>query len=206
MGLERRKDGELILTTGKSRSGKTTVTLRSVQDEPRLLVWDFLGRDWPQSNCERIEGIPALTHRLMEVGAGPARISYRAPELTSLEFSSWARCCMAWLHYGPAVIVAEELADVVHPGKAPAGWGELVRAGLGYGATIYGLTQRIQETDKSIFGNATRLRIFRTAHDGDAAYIAKATGIPAERISSLNRWAFLEKNCDTGELELHAPA
>lgn len=177
--------------------------MRSVREAPRLLVWDYLGRDWPQLNCERVEGVSALSRRLLEVRDGAARIAYRPTELSAEQFSVWARCCMAWLQYAPAVIVAEELADVVHAGKAPGGWGELVRAGLGYGATIYGLTQRIQETDKSIFGNASRLRVFWTAHDRDAKYIADATGIPLERIAGLNKLEYLEKITDSGELSQH---
>lgn len=185
-----------------TRSGKTALTLRSVRATERLLVWDFLRRDWPQENCETIDGLPALAARLQEVGAGPVRISYRANELSPDEFGAWARCAFAWLQFAPATIVAEELADVQHPGKAVRGWGELIRAGLGYGAEIYGITQRPQETDKSIYGNADILRVFRVAHDDDARYISRATGISQELITSLNELEYLEKRVGQADTEL----
>lgn len=194
----KRNDGRMILTTGKSRSGKTTVTFQSVANEPRLLVWDFQRRDWPAANCELIDGLPALTARLREVKDGPLRVSFRGEALNSQSFGLFSQCALAWLHHAPAVIVAEELADVVPAQKAPAGWGELVRTGLGYGGTIYGLTQRVQETDKSIFGNATHLRIFQTANSSDARYIAQATGIEVDDIDALKRLEYLEKNIESG--------
>lgn len=183
-----------------TRSGKTAVTLQRTANEPRLIVWDFPGRDWPRVNCERLEGLPALTARLLEVRDGPCRISYRAPALNSKEFGKWAQAVLAWTHFAPCCAVAEELADVVHPGKAPGGWGELVRGGLAYGNTIYGITQRIQETDKSILGNADIVRVFQCTHDDDVAYISRKTGIAQGDISGLNKLDYIEKHKHTGEL------
>lgn len=188
------------MITGKTRSGKTQAALRQAANETRLIVFDYPGRDWPQERCERIVGIPALCERLAEVQGGPARISFQG-KLDSKPFGRWASVSLAWAQFAPVTIVAEELADVVHPGKAPSGWGELVRGGLAYGVTIIGITQRIQETDKSIFGNATTLRIFRTGHREDSKYIAKHTGIAVDDIESLKALEYLEKDNDSGNVE-----
>lgn len=137
--------------------------------------------------------------RLREVRDGPVRISYKG-ELDSKHFGQWAAVTLAWAHHAPFTAVAEELADVVHAGKGPKGWRQLVSGGLAYGLTIYGITQRIQETDKSIFGNATTLRIFRTGNENDSRYISKASGIPVADIESLNKLEYLEKDRDSGEI------
>lgn len=190
------------MTTGKSRYGKTTLNLKLTANDARLLVFDFPARDWPLANCERVLGLKALSARALEVGAGPVRISYGAAELNGKEFGRFCQLALAWSHDAPLTIVAEELADVVNPGKAPGGWGELVRGGMAYGNTVIGITQRPQETDRSIFGNATTLRIFRAQNEPDAAYISKATGIPTEAILSLKKLEYLEKHDDSDALEL----
>jgi hypothetical protein len=173
-----------------------------VQADKRLLVFDFPRRDWPRYDCECIDGLAALADRLSEVRAGPARISYRPRALTSVDFGLWGQAALAWGHFAPCTIVAEELADVVNPGKAPRGWGELVRGGLAYGNTIHGITQRVQETDRSIFGNATVLRIFGTDQEDDARYIAKASGIPLAKIQALKPLEYLEKDKGARSLDL----
>ena len=109
---------------------------------------------------------------------------------------------LAWSQYAPVTAIAEELADVVHAGKAPTGWGELVRGGLAYGNKIIGITQRPQETDKTIFGNATELRIFRTNTIDDAKYISSKTGIPHEAISALKQLEYIEKHDDSDDFEV----
>jgi len=185
--------------TGTTRSGKTTSVLQHTANDTRLIVFDYAGRDWPNYNCERIDGLAALCPRLLEVREGPARISYRG-DLDSKHFGQWASIALAWAQFAPVTIVAEELADVVHPGKAPSGWGELVRGGLAYGVKIYAITQRPQETDKSIFGNATTVRIFRTGHIDDADYIARRTGIPSADINALKKLEYFEKDIDDGQI------
>jgi len=182
-----------------TRSGKTADVLQRTANDARLLIYDFPGRDWPGANCERIEGLAALSDRILAAGDGPARISYRG-ELTSKHFGIWSSLALAWAEDAPLTVVAEELADVVHPGKAVTGWRQLVSGGLAYGLTIYGITQRIQETDKSIFGNATTLRVFRTGQADDSLYIARRSGIDVAAIEALNKLEYIEKDRDSGEI------
>ena len=186
--------------TGGSRNGKTTLVSRLTASDARLIVWDYPGRDWPET-CERVIGMSALCNRLLEVGEGPARISYQG-ELDSKHFGKWASLALAWCQYAPVTVVAEELADVVHPGKAVRGWGELVRGGLAYETTIVGITQRPQETDKSIFGNATDLRIFGIEDSDDAKYIARKTRLPADVIDGLKPLEYIEKKKASTEFEV----
>lgn len=182
-----------------TRSGKTQDVLQRTANDARLIVYDFPGRDWP-ATCERIEGLEALCKRLDEVRAAPVRISYRG-ELNSKHFGTWASLVLAWAQWAPLTAIAEELADVVHAGKAPQGWRQLVSGGLAYEITLHGITQRIQETDKSIFGNATTLRVFRTGNLSDSQYLARKTGIPVDDIESLNKLQFLEKVRETGTVQ-----
>ena len=192
MPMQERPDGEMILITGKSRSGKTTEATRLTANDERLAVFDYPGRDWPSQRCERIVGMPAFCHRILEAGSGPARISYQG-ELDTKHFGDWSSVALAWQHDAPGTVVAEELADVTNAGKACRGWGELVRGGMAYGTKIVGITQRIQEVDSSIFGNATEMRIFWQNKDSDYKYIAKQTGIDIEMLRSLKRFEFLLK-------------
>ena len=58
-------------------------------------MFDYAGRDWPSANCERIEGLAALSDRILAAGDGPARISYRG-ELSSKHFGIWSSVALAW--------------------------------------------------------------------------------------------------------------
>jgi len=116
-------------------------------------------------------------------------------------FSDWAKLALEWQHYAPACVVAEELADVTHAGKASKGWGPLVRGGLAYGCRIIGITQRVQEIDKSIFGNSNEMRIFAQNNDDDYAYLAKKTGIDLKLLQSLGQYEFLLKSDRSEKIE-----
>lgn len=177
-------DGRLIVVSGASRSGKTAYVRRAVKAARRVLVWDIEAQ-W----CE-LPGYRKITTRaeLFEAvkGAGPARLAYVAggADLKG-EFNFWAACVMLWGRYrGGCVAVAEELADVSTPAKAPQEWGILLRRGLKRGIFIYAISQRWAEADKTAIGNASEFVVFRAAGD-DVAYMARKARIPLEKLEAL---------------------
>lgn len=82
-------------------------------------------------------------------------------------------------------MIAEELADVTSPGKAPAAWGALVRRGLKRGVTLYAISQRWAEADKTALGNASEFVIFRQSSADDVRYLVKKTRLPGAEIDRL---------------------
>lgn len=177
-------DGRLIIVSGASRSGKTAWTRRQAAKARRVLVWDIEAQ-W----CE-LPGFRKITSRaeLFEAiqSSKPARLAFvTSGSDIREEFNFWAACVMLWGRYrGPCVAIAEELADVSTPAKAPQEWGVLLRRGLKRGITIYAISQRWAEADKTGMNNASEFVVFR-AVGKDVKYMSERTGIPFDELESL---------------------
>ncbi len=195
--IEQRADGELIAVVGASRSGKTAWVKQCIANAPRVLVRDPRG-EFVAQGFERCQTPAELARALRDAGQGKARIAYWGPD------DGWPAFCdmaYAWAMLWPAVIVAEEVADVTSPGKAAGAWGELVRKGLYYGAHIYAVTQRPQECDKSVFGNATRLHVHKLISPADQRYMAERLAVPPEQVAGLERLEYIERRAGDDDVK-----
>lgn len=178
------EDGRLVIVSGASRSGKTAWVRQQTKAARRVIVWDIEAQ-W----CE-LPGFRKVTTQaeLFEAAGkpGPARLAYVASGADlRAEFNFWAACVMLWGRYrGGCVAVAEELADVSTPAKAPQEWGILLRRGLKRGITIYAISQRWAEADKTAIGNASEFVIFRAAGD-DVAYISRKARVGVDDVAGL---------------------
>lgn len=190
-------DGRLVIVSGASRSGKTAWVRKETKAARRVLVWDIEAQ-W----CE-LPGFQKITSRAdlfaAIQSAKPARLAFVSSGLDlKAEFNFWAACVMLWGRYrGGCVAIAEELADVSTPAKAPQEWGILLRRGLKRGITIYAISQRWAEADKTAIGNASEFVVFRASGD-DVAYMARKARIPADELEALRPLEFIRASV-TGE-------
>jgi len=204
-----RADGTLTTIVGASRSGKTVSALAQVRNERRVLVWDYQGQ-WVAHGFEESTDLAALADRLEALGNSPARIAVRVP-FNELNFDLWSECAMAWGIVAPIVAVAEELADVTRVNKAVQWWGALVRGGLKYGIDIVAITQRPQECDKTVLGNASVLRAFRMVKPSDEAHVAEYLRVAVEAVTALGNGEYLERDFRTetpaqkGKIQIRTP-
>jgi len=192
------QDGRLIVIGGASRSGKTAWTRREVMKEKRVLAWD------PEDQWSHERGFSRVTNRadLLKLAhkAGPIKVAFVAGGDLKAEFDFWAGCVQyAGRYVGPLAAIAEELADVTSQSKAPGNWGILLRRGLKRGVTIYAISQRWAEADKTAMGNASEFLIFRQATGDDARYMARKTRVPEEEINQLKPLDFIRYDSGTGE-------
>lgn len=161
---------EIVLVTGSSGAGKTTWMKKIIKRRKRVCVFDAAKHEYgdvcPVIVRTERELLAAIRANL-DTGA---KIAFQPLRPTVENFEFWARAVYAW---GDATTVAEELADVTTPGKAPEGWGDLLRKGRAYGLKVYGLTQRPAESDKTIIGNATLIHAGRQARFEDQKYMAR---------------------------------
>jgi len=202
---KRIKDGEITVISGMSGSGKSAYAIRQHRESKRLIVWDPEDDMAAKMKAKRITSAAALTVALLdEAQGGPGRWCYVPRSLGGAamahEFGFFCRVAMAWaVHYGPCDVIVEELADVSTAGKAPEGWGQLVRRGRKWGINTTAISQRWAESDKTTFGNAARVVIFRAASLPDASYISSRTGAAsAQEVMDLQILHFLEVNRKTG--------
>jgi len=168
--------------TGASRSGKTASVLQQVRNDARVLAWDPQG-DWLSHGYDQVTESAELVRRLKQHKGG-ARICYKR-EANQAEFELFCRIALLWGLLHPCTIVAEELAWVTSPNKAPPRWHALVTGGLKYGINIIGITQRPSESDKTILGNASSIRCFRMQRAKDRKYMAEEMNIDVAQITAL---------------------
>lgn len=194
------QDGRLYVIAGASRSGKTAWTARQVKGARRVLAWD------PEAQWCELPGWRKVTTRAQLLQAaqkpGAQRVAYVAGGSLQAEFDFWAGCVMyAGRYVEPLEAIAEELADVTTPAKAPGNWGILVRRGLKRGITLRCISQRWSEADKTAFGNASDYVVFRQSSGDDAAYLSRKTRIELAEVNALAPLQFVHMDALTGQIQ-----
>ena len=195
------KDGKIVAVVGASGSGKTQWVKRQMAGHARQLIWD------PQ--CQWGEGRTVITSRAGLVKAIQRRAVKIAFQPRSLEdFDFFARCCFTFAQIGAeigeqSVIVAEEIADVTHPGKAPPGWGMLVRRVRAFGGIIFAITQAPSESDKTVFRNAMEYHCCALSEEPDRKSMARRLDIPYEDVQGIDqgKLEYIHKYRLTGKIE-----
>lgn len=191
------EDGRLYVISGASRSGKTAWTKKQVAKLARVCAWDPEDQ-WGQLRGWRRVTTKAELLRALQ-NAGPLKVAYVAGGDLKAGFDFWAGCIQyAGRYHGGLAAIAEELADVTTPSKAPGNWGILLRRGLKRGISIFAISQRWAEADKTAIGNASEFVVFRTSGE-DARYMARKTRIPQEELDALAPLEFVRLDALTGE-------
>lgn len=176
----------ITLVCGGSGSGKTAWLVREIKRAKRVIVWDMKGE------YSRDHGFVRVSSRtqLVKLLRARERGRFAFCSIDPREFDFFCRAAYAW---GKCVVVAEELADVTSPGKAPLGWGMVVRRGRDRALCVYGVTQRPAESDKTVIGNATRIHCCMLPRPGDRAYMARELDIEQSRLDALRPLEWIEK-------------
>lgn len=189
MRTEQRHDGVLYAVAGASRHGKTSWVKQRIKDAARLLVLRDPRLEYLELGCKIIETLPALARTLREC-TGRGRFIYHGPDA---DFEHVCRLGYLWAQQWPCILVAEEISDVTNPGKAPGGWGDLIRKGLYYGPHIYSVTQRPAECDKTVWGNASCIHTHGFVRQEDREYMARQLGVPVAEVEALRPFEYLER-------------
>lgn len=193
------QDGRLFVISGASRSGKTAWVRKNIARIKRVWAWD------PEAQWCELPGWVKVTDRkqLLELAQkpGPQKVAFVAGGDLKDAFDFWAGCVFyAGRHVQALDAVAEELADVTTQSKAPGSWGILVRRGLKRGISLYCISQRWAEADKTAFGNASDFVIFRASSGDDARYLARKTRVPEAQINALVPLQFVQMDALTGNI------
>lgn len=194
-------DGKIIAVTGASGSGKTAWLKRQIVGFDRQLIWD------PQ--CQYSEGRTVITNKLLLVAAiqkTAVKIAFQPKSLK--DFDYWSKCAFTFARIGAdlgkmSCVVAEEIADVTHPAKAPENWGILVRRVRAFGGVVYAITQSPAESDKTVFRNAMEIHCCNLASPPDRARMSTYLDLPLADIVGINRGKleFIHKDMLSGKVE-----
>lgn len=193
------QDGRLYVISGASRSGKTAWTRKQTAKKRRIAAWD------PEDQWAQLPGWKKITTRaaLLEAMKKPGafKLAYVAGGDLKAEFDFFCGCAIYAGRYVEGLdVVAEELADVTTPSKAPGNWGILLRRGLKRGITIWAISQRWAEADKTAVGNATDFALFRASAE-DARYLQRKTGVLETEIAAMVQLEYILKDALTGAIQ-----
>lgn len=192
-------DGRNIVIAGKSRCGKTSKVVQLVKGFDTVFVWDIDDQWSKQPGYKRYTSLTALFDVIKTGRKGKYAYVSQHPDMKA-DFDKFCKLVFYYgLHFGKCAFVPEELSDVSSAGKASTSWGIVVRRGLKRGISIFPISQRWAEADKTAIRNASEYYCFQQEGD-DCIYMAKATGIPLERLQALNKFEFLHKDTDTGKI------
>lgn len=199
MSFKNRPDGNLYYICGASRTGKTVYTTEIMKKLMqnglnRWLVWDIERDYYELSGFVTITNLADLKKAILHKPTGDLKIAYQPRSLA--DFGGFCQLGLLWGELAPIGFVAEELADVTTPAKAPDGWGQLVRRGMKRGIEIFAITQRPAEADKTALGNAKFITTFYAPRARDRQYMETEMDLEAGAIAQLPKLHYIARDVD----------
>ena len=171
-----------MLIVGASGSGKSAFLRKTVDfKQPRIVAWD------PDEDYKlpRVRSMAAFEKLVKKSGFGPIRCALTVRP-TEENFEKWAALVFAICHQAaPMDILADEIADVTRIGKAPPNWGELCRKVRKYGARLCAITQRPQESDKTILNQVEFTWCGALKTSASYNYLAKEMDLSVQELKSI---------------------
>lgn len=134
-------------------------------------------------------------------GRGEVHAVFRPPVNRQAAEKHFDSACRIAMMARDVTFIADELHTVTKPSWAPDGWSELIMMGRGYGAEVFGLSQRPASVDKDFFSNCSMVHFGRMSFDADAKAAASALRVKPAEVMALTGHQWLERNVITGELK-----
>ncbi len=201
--MTRRQDTSLPnnhhLVISTSGGGKSTwlKARPEIKRARRLLAWD----PDEEYNLPHYRSAPEFLAAVKAAGSGPIRAALSV-DPTREAFEWWAGVVFAVASSDrPSVALAEEIADVTTVSKASKRWGMLCRRGRKYGVTIYAVTQRPEECDKTIYSQAAYKWVGFIEDENTIKRVARVVKVPAEEVAALEPLQFILKGPGPGNIE-----
>ncbi|MEI8706693.1 ATP-binding protein [Pseudoalteromonas sp. B62] len=172
-----------VLIVGASGSGKSAFLREKVDfKQERIIAWDP-DEDY---SLPRIRTMAAFEKLVKKCGFGPIRCALTVRP-TEENFEKWAALVFAICHQAaPMDILADEIADVTRVGKAPPNWGELCRKVRKYGGRLLAITQRPQESDKTILNQVEFMWCGALKSAASYKYMAAEMGVTVQQLQTIN--------------------
>ena len=165
-----------IMTCGVSGCGKSYRIRKWIARVPVVIAWDP-DEDYALDRARSFTDLGRLWR------AGTRRLALTV-DPTPGSFAWWCEWVreMARQEIVQAVVIAEEIAQVTAPGKAPPAWGWLQRQGRKYGLGVVSATQRVAESDKTALSQARWIWMGQCG-ERDSTYLTREIGetIPVKR-------------------------
>lgn len=198
-----KKEGVLTVVSGASRNGKSAYTKRNLEHFDFAMAWD-VDEEYAGNGFLRANGIAELINIIKQKGSKPLRVACVPKDLS--QFDDFCKISLAWAKdirdnkLGELGVVVEETADVTSPSKAPANFRVLIGRGMKLGISLFCVTQRPSESDKTSLGNAKNIVTFYMTRAADRDYMAREMGCEASDIEALDKLNYLKKDVDARKI------
>ena len=195
----RRPKPLVIAALGGRGSGKSAWVkgLPEVAGASRLVVWDFM-REYGQL----AQASQDLGATIRQMAGASWRLAYQPdPERKGAEFEL---LCKAVKAAKRCTLIAEELAFITTPNRAPPAWRELCLLGrhtTHAEATIIGISQRPASIDKDFLACADVIHCGRLVYAADAKAVAPYLGCSWQDLAGLADLEYIEKRAGNREPE-----
>lgn len=186
-----RKEGQIIFIAGSSRSGKTLHAIRLAKRHKRLMIWDP-DDEWSVHGAKRLTHNDAAEFERRCFADTAGQYAFVAP-CTDAWFQFFCSRVFVWLSVHPGGVVADEIADVTHAGKAPEWWGRILRRGKKRGGYIYVIANSPAESDKTALKNANEVHCHALTEPPDIKRMAQRLGVHYDVVASVLPWQSLGK-------------
>lgn len=194
MKIDTSLNAEIIVVTASSGGGKSSIVKDKIKKHKRLVVFDPDDEYGGIAGMKKADNCQKLLQMIKDTKGGALKVRVVAQSKAAFDF-----VCRAVFAWGNCGFVAEELAGRTSSGKAQGGWHTLVSRGRKRAISIYGITQRIAEADKTIIGNASEIYCGRLTRRVDRELIAREIDIPIQQIGKLRNLQFIRADMATGE-------
>lgn len=165
---------------GTTGAGKSSHVKRAIDKAPRVAVFDPDDEYGDQPGFVRVTSARQFLDYLYRNPAGRLKIAFVSEGAGAFDF--WCNAVFAWGH---CVAVAEEIADVTTPAKAPPAWGRLLRRGRKRDIKVMAVTQRPAEADKTALSQAAIIRTGLLGRDADRVSVAREMNINPDELAGL---------------------
>lgn len=194
MAIDVTREASIEAVLGSSGSGKSAYIKAELRRRKpaRLLIYDPEGE---YSKAGRVVSrLSDVQSVLVKAGAGPFRLVFEPHADPARAVVQFEALCRLAFHAGGLLFVAEELADVTQPTKAPVGWSMLTRRGRKRGVSIIGASQRPASIDKTFLGNCTTVRAGRLLYEADARAVGLVLGVDHADLMALESLHYVQRS------------
>lgn len=181
----------VIAALGGRGSGKSAWVkqLPAVAQARRLLVWDYM-----HEYGQVAQPVGSLSDVIRSMAAQDWRIAYQVKHGT--EEKAFDLVCKAVKTAKKCTLIAEELAFVTQPNKAPPAWRELCLIGrhaTHAQATLIGISQRPASIDKDFLACCDVIHCGRLLYEPDAKAVAPFIGCDWKELTRLPDLHYIER-------------
>lgn len=179
MAIDVTQAARIEAVLGASGSGKSAYIKAEIRARkpPRLLIYDPEGEYLAFGRA--VSSLADVHSVLAQAGpAGKFKLIFRPHADPARAVKQFDFLCRMAFEAGNLLYIAEELADVTTPSRAPVGWSMMSRRGRKRGCHVIGASQRPANIDKNFLGNCTSVRSGRLLYEADARAVGAVLGVP----------------------------